>query len=643
MSHASRKKARVLLMAVSLMLLTAGINITTTAAQDPATSISELGQYSGYSTPQYPGSVRTSQYVEARDGTRLAVDVFRPTVDDMAVEEPLPVLLTFERYHRARMSPDGSVQTQEQLWPFTTKWLSHGYVVVAADMRGSGASFGTRPGEFLDVDSTDAADLIEWITTQSWSDGNVGMYGISYPGMTQWMAAGAAPAGLKAIVPAMTMFDLYSFSYPGGVFLDDALDIWANSTNEFLDKQLPPVPVDKDIDGSLARAAQAEHQGNVNIHDQSAEQPYRDAVDDQTGEQTYLDQSLYRFLPGINESGVAVYGIAGWFDGWPRDHAAWFDNLTVPKRLVFTPFDHLMGTDAGWQAMSGALLDGDFQIGQIAAFLDAEYLRFFDYHLKGIDNGIMDEPPVRYYTLGAPADQAWSSSAGWPLANQVPTRYYFGAGPSGSVDSLNDGSLDTTAPADDSGQDDYTVDYAMTMGPKTRWQRVVGGEFEYGDMAQRDAASLTYTTPPQAKRLEITGHPIVHLWVSSTADDGDLFVYLEKVDVDGYVHYLTEGVLRASHRTLADPPYRYLGLPYHRSFAEDVEPIPADTPVELVFDLHPTSVLCESGDRLRVRVVGADADTFLTPELDPAATVTVHRNAAHASYIELPVIPGDSE
>ena len=641
MSQASPKKARVLLMAVSLILLMAGVNITTTAAQDPATSISELGQYSGYSTPQYSGSVRTSQYVAVRDGTRLAVDVYRPTVDDVAVDDRLPVLLTYERYHRARMSPDGSVQTQEELWPFVKTWLSHGYVIVAADMRGTGASFGTRPGEFLDIDSTDASDLIEWITDEPWSDGNVGMYGVSYPGMTQWMAAGAAPAGLKAIVPAMTMFDLYSFSYPGGVFLDDALDIWANGANEFLDKQLPPAPVDEDTDGSLARAAQAEHQANHNIHEQSSRQPYRDGVDELTGEQTYLTRSLYRFLPGINESGVAVYGIAGWFDGWPRDHAAWFDNLTVPKRLLFTPFDHVVGTDPGWQAMSGALLDGDFQIGQIVAFLDAEYLRFFDYHLKGIDNGIMDEPPVWYYTLGAPADQAWSSSEGWPLASQMPTPFYLGAGPSGSIASLNDGSLDTTVPTADAGQDDFIVDYAMTMGPKTRWQRVVGGEFEYGDMAERDAASLTYTTPPLAGPLEVTGHPIVHLWVSSSAEDADLFVYLEKVDADGYVHYLTEGVLRASHRALGEPPYRYLGLPYHRSFAEDIEALPADTPVELVFDLHPTSVLLQGGEHLRVRVVGADAETFLTPQLDPAPTVSVHRDAAHASYIELPVIPGD--
>ena len=251
----------------------------------------------------------------------------------------------------------------------------------------------------------------------------------------------------------------------------------------------------------------------------------------------------------------------------------------------------------------------------------------------------MDEPPVWYYTLGAPPDQAWHSSEQWPLANEVRTNYYFQAGPSNSVDLTNDGLLTTTAPTDDTGQDDYTVDYTTTMGPKTRWQRMVGGEFEYGDMTNQDSKSLTYTTPPLDEALEITGHPTVHLWASSSADDGDFFVYLEKVDANGYAHYLTEGVLRASHRALAEPPYEYMGLPYHRSFQEDMEPLPHNTPVELVFDLHPTSVLFQVGDRVRIRVTGADTDTFQTPRLDPAPTVSIYRSAEHASYIDLPLIP----
>jgi putative CocE/NonD family hydrolase len=219
MSSTRFQAVRALLVALTLLLVLPGINFTLAAPPHQTDRISQLGQYSGYSTTAYTEWVRTSQYVRVRDGTQLAVDIIRPAINGAAVEDRLPVLLTYERYHRARMSPDGNLLTQVELWPFAKTWLNHGYVVVAADMRGTGASFGTRPGEFLDSDSTDAYDVIEWISSQPWSDGSVGMYGLSYPGMTQWMAAGAAPLALKAIVPAMTMFDLYSFTYPGGVFL----------------------------------------------------------------------------------------------------------------------------------------------------------------------------------------------------------------------------------------------------------------------------------------------------------------------------------------------------------------------------------------------------------------------------------------
>ena len=136
----------------------------------------------------------------------------------------------------------------------------------------------------------------------------------------------------------------------------------------------------------------------------------------------------------------------------------------------------------------------------------------------------------------------------------------------------------------------------------------------------------------------MTGHPIVHLWVSSTAEDGDFFVYLEEVDGQGVSHYITEGTLRASHRAVSEAPFAYLGLPYHRSFQEDVAPLPQE-PVELVLDLHPTSNLFDAGHRIRVTVTCADHDNALTPVLEPAPTVTIYRNTDYPSRIVLPVIP----
>ena len=103
-------------------------------------------------------------------------------------------------------------------------------------------------------------------------------------------------------------------------------------------------------------------------------------------------------------------------------------------------------------------------------------------------------------------------------------------------------------------------------------------------MMFNDEKGLTYTTPPLTAEVEVTGHPVVHLWVTSSARDGDFFVYLEDISEASYSKYITEGNLRASHRAISTAPYEYLGLPYHRSYAEDIADLP-DQPVELVFDL----------------------------------------------------------
>ncbi len=108
-------------------------------------------------------------------------------------------------------------------------------------------------------------------------------------------------------------------------------------------------------------------------------------------------------------------------------------------------------------------------------------------------------------------------------------------------------------------------------------------------------------------------------------------------------HYITEGTLRASHRAISEPPHDHLGLPYHRSFAEDLADLPAGEPVELVFDLHPTSNIFDQGHRIRVTITFADRDNTQTPELSPAPTVSIYRNADYASYIILPIIPEDSQ
>ena len=595
--------------------------------------ISIPGVYKGYSQPVYEEWVRISQYVPVRDGTKLAVDIFRPRQDGKPVSEPLPLIWTHNRYHRARFTDEGKLVTILDMNGWLQTIIKHGYIVASVDVRGGGASYGTRTGTFTPAEAQDAYDITEWFAAQPWCDGNIGMYGGSYLGITQYTAAGTAPPHLKAIMPQVSMFDLYSFVYPGGVFQDDFIVAWSDLVNQ-LDNEMPLPAVDEDTQQKMLMEARQEHRGNRYAADFALVSPYRNSPLEEIQVMPYLLWSPHDSLKGINESDVAVYHVAGWFDLWSRDMLTWFNNIENPQKIIITPWSHSPGE--GWRETVRPLTGFDVEFN-----LGAERLRWYDYWLKGIDNGVMDEPPIYYFTMGAPEGEAWRTATRWPLPEAKPTLFYFHDGPSGSIGSSNDGILNTEAPANESGQVEYAVDYTTTTGHSTRWYNGLGVDFRYPDMSPNDRKALTYTTPPLEQDTEVTGHPVVTLWLLSTAEDGDFFVYLEEVDEDGYSHYITEGVLRASHRKVSEPPFKYMGLPFHRSFKEDIAPLPAKKPVQLVFDLHPTSNIFDAGHRIRVTIACADQSNFQTPELSPPPQITIYQNSNHASSISLPVVsPG---
>jgi putative CocE/NonD family hydrolase len=610
---------------LGLVFLNQGL-VTNLPGQGQEEKVSRFNEYQGYSKPLYDGWMRSSQYVTVRDGTKIAIDILRPTKNGEVVEDPLPVIWTHCRYHRASVV-EGKLRTM-------VNWLgarlniplliSHGYVVAAADTRGGGASFGIQRGFFAPEEAKDAYDITEWLAAQSWSDGNIGMYGRSYLGITQYFAASENPPHLKAIFPEMAYFDVYDFVYPGGIYRHDFIDSW-NRLTQTLDASLstalgnfklgPAAPVDEDAEGRLRDAAVKEHEANWDMVDFLSPLHFRNSVHAGSQKMIWPERSPASRIEEIRKSGIPIYHLVGWFDMFPRDTVLYYKNLDIPQKVVIGPWFH----------------------GQSQNFdLPVEHLRWYDYWLKGIDNGIMDEKPFVYWTIGAPEGEEWRSTREWPLPQQKPTPFYFHQGPSGSIPSVNDGVLSTSSPKA-KGKDDYTTDYTTTIGKGNRWANGYGGPIGYPDLSPNDKKGLTYTTAPLEEDVEITGHPVVHLWITSTADDGDFFVYLEEINAAGKSIYATEGALRASHRSIADPPYDYLGLPYHRSFEEDIEPLP-DEPVELAFDLHPISQIFHAGNRIRVTITCADTDSTQTPVLTPPPTVSIHRAEPHASHIILPII-----
>jgi putative CocE/NonD family hydrolase len=255
-----------------------------------------------------------------------------------------------------------------------------------------------------------------------------------------------------------------------------------------------------------------------------------------------------------------------------------------------------------------------------------EWLRFFDHYLKGVDTGLDSQKLFYYFTIG---EEKWKVTSTWPVAGTRMMRWYLDAG----------NTLAKNAPAANSGADSYTIDFTATTGEKNRWHTQVGGQVFYPDRAEEDKKLLTYTSAPFEADTEITGHPIIDLFLTSTATDGAFFVYLEDIDEKGIVTYLTEGTLRALHRKISTetPPYKML-VPYHSFKKKDAMPLVPGQIAELKFGLQPISALIKKGHRLRIAIAGADKDSFARIPAQGTSTITVAHNRKNASSIELPVV-----
>ena len=548
------------------------------------------------SPPVYDGWERSSFYIPVRDGTRLAVDLFRPTRGGKVETERLPVIWTANRYRRAVVE-EGKLYTLPDGMPWLGELIRHGYVAAVVDVRGSGASFGTFQGMFTRQESQDSYDVTEWLGTQPWSSGKVGMYGRSYLAITQYMAASLAPPHLAAIFPEVGLTDQYALLWHGGIYHHGLIEGWTGRIKR-IDLETPAPPVDGPEGEALLQEALVQHRDNLDMAEFSRGLPFRDSVDPKTGIHPWLEWSPVTYRKDIERSGVAIYHLAGWFDRYVRDQLVLYRNLGNSQRITIGPWSHVQ--------------DHGFDFG-------AAHLRFYDYWLKGIDNGTRNDEPVQYYTMGV----GWRSARQWPLPEEKRTPYYFAA----------EGRLSPEAPKE--GRDTWTVDYSASVSPAPRWSTEPTWP---EDLSANDAKGISYTTPPLPTAVEVTGHPVVHLWVSAEVPDVDFFVYLEEIDAKGASQYVTEGALRASHRATADPGYDYLGMPWHRSFAADISPLPKGEPVELAFDLFPTSNLFEAGHRIRVTITGADRANATTPEQTPPPRLILHREDGRTSHIVLPII-----
>lgn len=558
-------------------------------------------RYQGYVEPKYKEFDQRSIYLTMRDGVRVAIDVVLPK--PLPADEKLPAIMSMTRYWRARQGAKPG-----------TWFPSHGYAHVSVDARGTGASFGIWRAPFSQDEIKDYGEVVNWIVKQPWSSGKVGAFGNSYEGNTAlWLATTVNPA-VKAVIPRHFEFDEFSETpYPGGVLTDWMIKAWSDG-NRQLDTNPGVKLVDEDTDQNLYREAIKSRAENIDVYSAALKTTFRD--DREFG--VSIDEiSLHSYLPQIEKSRVAVNSWGGWFDASTADAVIRsFLSLKNYQRAVVGPWNHGGGQNAS-----------PFQTAESPRVMQSyEWLRFFDHHLKGIDTGLDSEKLFYYFTLG---EERWKVTKTWPIPGTTMVRWY-----------LDDGNtLSKNAPSAPAGADTYTVNFEATTGEKNRWHTQVGGQVFYPDRAAEDAKLLVYTSAPFDSDTEVTGYPIIDLFVTSTASDGAFLIYLEDVNEKGVVTYVTEGALRALHRKIsAETPAYKLLVPYHSFKRKDAMPLAPGQVAELKFGLQPTSILIRKGHRLRVAIAGADKNTFARIPAQGTPTISVARNQKNASWIELPVV-----
>jgi putative CocE/NonD family hydrolase len=566
---------------------------------------------------EYAGSERKSYYLTMRDGVKIAIDVWLPI--GLQPGKRLPTILEQTRYFRSaivKSDPTGPCRP-----PFKSTldlFVTHGYAYVLVDVRGSGASFGTRPTEYSDDEVKDGGEIVDWIVKRGWSDGKVGGLGQSYTGTTAEMLLRNRHPAVKAILPTFSGYDFYSeILFPGGI--RSVFGKWWGELVAGLDHNKPDLmpkiagvcPVDADTDRSQLRAAMAEHTRNIDVAAFVENIRFRDdAYAGQRGD----GSSAFHFQKEIDAADRPLYAIVGWYDSGYQISAIrrFLTSRSGKHHVLIGPWNH--GAHAYYAPGVRQAVPTGFNLPE-------EKLRYFDYQLKGIDAGFSSAPPIRYYTTGS---NRWQATDRWPPAGTKQVTWYFDEA----------GSLSNAAPKNH-GSDVHAHDGTADAGKNSRWSAALNIQpVFYPDRAAQDAKLLTYTSAPLAEDLEVTGDPVAHVHLSVAGTDADVIVYLEEVTASGEVNYVTEGLLRASHRKLGKLPFKTPEPVHSDRRADALEVVPGKS-TQLDIGLLPLSHVFKAGSRIRVALASADRSAFNENPVAPSKWTVLR--GVKASRIELPV------
>ncbi|MDG1334143.1 MAG: CocE/NonD family hydrolase [Crocinitomicaceae bacterium] len=558
----------------------------------------------------------SSQFITMPDGVNLAADIYLP---EGYTNEKLPVLVMFERYWRSSVNRKNKDE-QPTLYGRGKLFSDNGYAIVVVDTRGSGASFGTRLSEYSPEEVMDAKSVVDWIISQTWSNGNVGSYGTSYTGTTAELLCATKHPAVKAVIPGWSDFDLYrSPVRPYGLIASKFVRKWGvyvrlldRNRSMLIGSKIRPV-----IKDSL-KPALKDHKENMKVFKSVEAGHYRNGGFENFD---YESCSVVRWKKEIEESNVPMLVLTSWMDaGTSEGTIQRLEHFSNPQKVI------LMSTAHGGWCNASPFSVGDSLLGPIPPMQmqNQQQLDFFDHYLKGIDKGVEEWPLVRYFNMG---EEKFKKSDQWPIAGTSETKYFFNA----------DGGLSQTAPVETDASDSYKVDFGVSTSKNNRWTTQMEGPVKnLNNRNEMDERMLVYTSQPATEDIQITGTPVVRLKMTSSHEDGAVLVYLEDVDENGKSTYITEGGLRLIHRKEAVQDEENFNM--HSFNEEDVMPMVEGEVAEVAFKLWPTSVLIKKGHSIRIAIAGADKSIFDKFPKNGKPTYEIMRNVSNMSFVELPIV-----
>lgn len=511
------------------------------------------------------------------DGVNLAADLYLPAERDSA--DRLPVLLEYLPYRKT--------ESRARNFRHYSYFVQRGYAVARVDIRGTGNSEGRLiPHEYSDIELDDGEVVIDWLSKQPWSNGNVGMFGISWGGFNAIMMAVRNPPALKTIIAVDATEDLYQDDVH---YMDGIMHVDAWEMEQDLDNARPGAP-DYVIDDDYF----------ANRFDTP---PWMLTYKNQQRDGEFWDRASSR--DKYDQIRIPTFHIGGYYDGYRDSIARMLENVrNAPVKAMIGPWSHAFPHEPypkpgmEWRR---------------------EAVRWFDHWLKGIDTGIMDEPRfavyVRHWHAPGPhlefAPGYWRWEDGWPLARTDHQSWY-----ADSRHGLGRGKPAAAA--------EHRLAYVPSSGIEAG-----GPVMWWGDVApdQRptDAMSLTYDSAPLEAPIEILGFPTAHLTVAADARQANWFVRISDVAPDGRATLITGAGMNGTHRHSARNP----------EYLEPGEFFPLDV------EMHFTSWVFPKGHRIRISIGNAQWP-MLWPTPEPMTTSLIIGGDAGAR-IELPVVPPGEE